>query len=234
MPRKSTKRAQTPTPPPAPSPARAMVYVVDDDPSVRRSLLRLLHASGYQAEAFASGYEFLNRRFTTVMTGATHAPPAAAECLVLDVCMPAMSGLALQEELARRDDILPIVFITGHGDVPTSVRAMKQGAVDFLTKPCDQQELHHAIATAIHRNQLMQQMQQRQREAARKLTALTAREREVLARVASGAPNKQIATDLSIREPTVKVHRARVMQKLGVTSVAELVRLVDSAPLRAK
>ncbi len=233
MPAPGTTRPHTRTTAPATTAPRDTIFVVDDDPSVRRSLVRLLHASGYQVEAFASGFEFLNRRITTAMAGTTHAPPAAAECLVLDICMPSMNGLSVQEELARRDDSIPIVFITGHGDVPTSVQAMKNGAVDFLTKPFDQQDLHHAIATAITRNQLMQQIHHRQRETARKLTLLTGREREVLERVVTGAPNKQIALTLGIREPTVKVHRARVMQKLGVTSVAELVRLVDSVPTRS-
>jgi FixJ family two-component response regulator len=209
-----------------------MVFVVDDDPSVRRSLLRLLHTSGYQAEAYASGYDFLNRRITTAI--APRNPLAPAECLILDVCMPAMNGLSLQEELNSRGDTVPIIFITGHGDVPTSVKAMKNGAVDFLTKPFDQEELNRAITTAIARNQSLRQLRQQQREAARRLATLTARERDVLSCVATGAPNKQIARNLGISEPTVKVHRARVMRKLGVLSMADLVRLVDNAPAAVK
>ena len=205
----------------APATPAATVFIVDDDQSVRSSLLRLLRTSGYKAVAFASSGAFLDFRAAN--------PSAAAECLILDICMPAMDGLSLQDELARRSDILPIVFITGHGDVHSSVQAMKKGAVDFLSKPFDQQDLRNAIEVAMGKSRSLRQSQELQLEARRKLETLTSRERDVLERVVTGALNKQIAMDLGISEPTVKIHRGRVMEKTGVESVAELVRLFDAA-----
>lgn len=212
----------------APTPP-ATVFIVDDDPSIQRSLLRLLHAGGYKAEAFGSCREFLDRRTALLAACATGDNAPTAECLVLDICMPAMGGLSLQEELTRRNDILPIVFITGHGDVPTSVQAMKKGAVDFLSKPFDQKDLQQAIHAAMAKSRALRQVHHAQQAATRRLKTLTTREREVLDRVVTGALNKQIAMDLGISEPTVKVHRGHVMEKMGVASVAELVRIVDCA-----
>ena len=212
-----------------PSSLPATVFIVDDDPSVRRSVLRLLHAIGLAAQAFASAGEFLAFRATALLSESAHGTVAPAECLVLDISMPGMNGLSLQEELAASHDILPIVFITGHGDVPSSVQAMKNGAVDFLAKPFDQQDLLNAITVAMSRSRELRQAHDQRRDATRKLETLTAREREVLERVVTGVLNKQIAMDLGISEPTVKVHRGRVMEKMAVTSVAELVRAFDAA-----
>jgi FixJ family two-component response regulator len=221
----SDTAASAASPGPAASPATAgLVYIVDDDASVRRSLARLLRASGYDAEAFESGDAFLEA------AAATAAAPAAAPrpaCVLLDVRMPAMSGTQLQQELARLDRVAPIVFLTGHGDVPMATRAMKNGAVDFLLKPFKDAELLDAIARAIARaRQELAARADRQRILAH-LERLTPRERQVLQGVVSGRLNKQIAYDLGVTEATIKLHRGRVMEKMAVDSLAELVHLVD-------
>jgi FixJ family two-component response regulator len=192
------------------------VFVIDDDESVRRSLSRLLKTAGWRVETFATAGAFLEST-----------PPNRPGCLVLDLQLPGVSGLELQATLMRAGRDIPIVFITGHGDVPSSVRAMKGGAVDFLQKPFDAQELLDCVGRALGRNR-----EQRARRAEREVVearfaTLTPREREVLALVVTGKLNKQIAGDLGIAEKTIKVHRGRVMTKMQAGSVAELVRMVE-------
>jgi len=190
------------------------VFVVDDDASLRGALARLLHSAGYQTETFASAEGFLAQsRFD------------APGCILLDVRMPGLNGLELQQALAAADRQLPIVFITGHGDVPTSVRAMKAGAEDFLPKPFDDEELLKAVAQALNKSQREQNERTEVAEIRKRLSSLTPREREVLCHVVAGQLNKQIAADLSIAEKTIKVHRARVMEKMGASSLAGLVAM---------
>ncbi len=200
--------------------AEGTVFVVDDDPSVRGGLARLFKSVGLAAEAFASAREFLGR-----------APIEGPACLVLDVRLPELSGLDLQEELARAGVAIPIIFITGHGTVPTSVRAMKAGAADFLEKPVDEQELLDAVRRALEQDRRARQEQAEAAERRRRLESLTPREREVLSYVAAGWLNKQIAAELGTSEKTVKVHRARVMEKMKVVSLADLVRAAEKLDL---
>jgi FixJ family two-component response regulator len=196
--------------------AAPLVLVVDDDPSVRKSLSRLLESADYAVEAFASAGEFLAR--------GPHPGPC---CLVLDVKMPGLTGIQLQEMLAATGRRMSIVFVSGHVDVPTSVKAMKAGAVDLLTKPVDVRDLIAAIQRAMTRDEHERASETRLAEVRRRVAMLTARETEVFARVVTGMLNKQIAAALGIGEKTVKVHRARVMEKMQAGSVAELVRLAD-------
>jgi len=198
--------------------ASPLVLVVDDDPSVRKSLTRLLASADYIVESFASAQDFLARE--------PHEGPC---CLVLDVRMPGLTGIQLQEKLAATGRRMSIVFVTGHADVPTSVKAMKAGAVDLLTKPVDVQDLIAAIQRAVTRDEHERTSETRLAEIRRRVDLLTAREAEVLARVVTGMLNKQIGAALGIGEKTVKVHRARVMEKMQAGSVAELVRLADEA-----
>jgi len=193
-----------------------LVLVVDDDPSVRKSLSRLLASADYAVEAFASAREFLAR--------GPHPGPC---CLVLDVKMPGLTGIQLQEMLATTGRRMSIVFVSGHVDVPTSVKAMKAGAVDLLTKPVDVRDLIAAIQRAMARDEHERASETRLGEVRRRVAMLTARETEVFARVVTGMLNKQIGAALGIGEKTVKVHRARVMEKMQAGSVAELVRLAD-------
>jgi len=195
-----------------------LVLVVDDDPSVRKSLTRLLASADFMVEAFASAQEFLARE--------PHEGPC---CLVLDVRMPGLSGIQLQETLAAAGRRMSIVFVTGHADVPTSVKAMKAGAVDLLTKPVDVKDLIAAIRRAVTRDEHERTGETRLAEIRRRVELLTTRETEVFARVVTGMLNKQIGAALGIGEKTVKVHRARVMEKMQAGSVAELVRLADEA-----
>ena len=195
----------------------ATVYVVDDDASVRRSLKRLLVSAGYAVEALASAQEFLRV-----------APPPGPACAVLDVRMPGMTGPQLFDRMAASHLSLPVVFLTGHGDVPTGVRVMKEGAVDFLLKPVDGKTLLRAVAEAVGRDALRQARDKERDTVRARLSGLSPREREVLADVVRGFPNKLTAADLGISEKTVKVHRHRIMEKTGVASLAELVRLVDA------
>jgi FixJ family two-component response regulator len=194
--------------------AKAVVHVVDDDASFRASLVRLLRANGLAAEGYDSAPDFLRRR-----------RPDGAGCVVLDVRMPGVSGLGLQEELAAEDCAMPVIFLTGHGDVPTSVRAMKKGAVDFLTKPVDEEIVLAAIRHALSEDEIRSRTRREISAVRERIRTLTAREREVMQHVIAGELNKQIGDRLGVAEKTVKVHRARVMAKMGVNSVAELVRL---------
>jgi FixJ family two-component response regulator len=200
------------------TPVSPLVLIVDDNPSVRKSLTRLLAAAGYSVEAFASAREFLAR------------PPHPGPCcLLLDVRMPGLTGIQLQEMLAATGRRMSIVFVTGHADVPTSVKAMKAGAVDLLTKPVDAEDLLAAIQRAVTRDEHDRATEVRRAEIQRRVSLLTARETEVFALVVTGMLNKQIGAALGIGEKTVKVHRARVMEKMRAGSVAELVRLADEA-----
>ena len=193
-----------------------MIFVVDDDPSVRTSLGRLLEAAGYAVETFASAREFLAR-----------APRGGPCCLVLDVRMPGLAGLELQEALATTERRMSIVFISGHSDIPMSVRAMKTGAIDFLAQPFDVEEFLSAIARAVTKAVQALAEKTRVAELRQRVRMLSPRETEVFALVVTGMLNKQIAAKLGVGEKMVKVHRARVMAKMRAGSVAELVRLAD-------
>lgn len=194
------------------------VFLVDDDDSVRRGLRRLLAANGWRVEAFGSPAEFL-----------AHFSADLAGCLVLDVAMPGLNGLELQQALAARGSTLPIVFLTGHGDIPMSVQAMKRGAIDFLTKPVHEDDLLAAIEHAVEHGRAARAAQDELAEIERRLATLTPREREVMVHVVAGKLNKQIAADLGTVEKTVKVHRARVLRKMQARSLADLVRFAERA-----
>ena len=198
------------------------VFVVDDDASVLKGLKRLLVAAGLNVAVFDSPQEFLERYDSNV-----------AGCLVLDVAMPGLNGIELQQTLAARGSALPIIFLTGHGDIPMGVQAMKRGAVDFLTKPVNDDDLLTAIHHAFDRDRVLRQDRAELAEIERRLATLTPREREVLLHVVSGRLNKQIAADLGTVEKTIKVHRARVMEKMQVRSLADLVRLTERAGLKS-
>lgn len=195
---------------------RPTVLVIDDDVSVRRSLGRLLRAAGHDVATYASAEEFLDAD-----------PSADTMCLICDVRMPGLDGLALQERLHDEGASLPIIFITGHGDVPTSVRAMKVGAVDFLTKPYDGAKLLAAVDEALEINRRERADREGFESVRERWESLTPREREVLELIVTGMLNKQIAYRLGTSEKTIKVHRARVLEKMQASSVAELVRLFD-------
>ena len=197
------------------------VFLVDDDPSVRKALTRLIKAAGYEIRAFASAREFLESW--------RNLDEGGAACLVLDVRMPQLSGLDLQKELNTRETLLPIIFITGHGDIPMSVKAMKDGALDFLAKPVQDKALLEAIEQGLARASRGQAERADLADIQRRLNCLTSREREVMQLVVQGFLNKQIAYKLGTVEKTVKVHRARVMEKMEVGSLAELVRLTERA-----
>jgi len=195
-----------------------LIGVVDDDESVRRGLRRLFRSAGYAAETFASAEDYLARELFD-----------GPICLVLDVRMPGLNGLGLQKELEARGGCEQIIFITGHGDVPTATQAMKDGAVDFLLKPFDSDELIEATKKALLRGKEQLARRAERRHARGLIDKLTPREFEVLRFVIIGLLNKQIAAELNTAEKTVKVHRGRVMQKLGLTSVPDLVRLTQTA-----
>ncbi|MGZ8928728.1 MAG: response regulator transcription factor [Methylobacter sp.] len=198
------------------------VFVIDDDPSVLKALERLLRSSGLNVAMFASPQEFLEQY-----------EPDLHGCLVLDVAMPCLNGLELQQILAVRDIELPVIFITGHGDIPMSVQAMKQGAVDFLTKPVHDNDLIEAIHAAIEKDRMIRLTSAELAEIRQRLATLTPREREVLGHVVAGRLNKQIAADLGIVEKTIKVHRAHLMTKLKVRSLADLVRLAEHGGIKS-
>lgn len=204
-------------------PAEGTVCIVDDDPDMRKALARLCRSAGLQAAPFASAREFLDAGV-----------PEGPACLVLDVRMPGLSGLDLQAEMAARSILTPIVFISGHGDIPMSVRAIKAGAVDFLTKPFRDKNLIAIIRAALDKDVLLKSAQRERETIRRNLQSLTPRERQVFDLVIKGLLNKQIAGELGACEATIKVHRRRVMEKMRVESVAELVQLavkVNGLPL---
>jgi len=197
------------------------VFVIDDDPSVLKSLARLLKSLGFDTETFVSAELFLARKHYD-----------GVGCIVLDVRMPGLSGMDLQDELSRADYSMPIIFITGHGNIPMSVQAMKRGAVDFLTKPFDDEELKQAVKKAIEQDRMAKAERAEVHNALKSIEQLTPREQEVLRCVITGMLNKQIALKLDIAEKTVKVHRGRIMEKLCVDSVADLVRLAEKAGIK--
>ena len=199
------------------------VFIVDDDAAVLKSLARLLRSARLNVLAFGSPQEFLERH-----------DPLAPGCLVLDLAMPGLNGLELQEALAKKDSAIPIIFLTGHGNIPTSVQAMKRGALDFLTKPVNDGDLLKAIRAAIEKDRIARLARAELDDIQARLATLTPREREVLTHVVSGQLNKQTAADLGTVEKTIKVHRARVMMKMKVDSVAELVRLTERAGIGGK
>jgi FixJ family two-component response regulator len=192
------------------------VFIVDDDPSVLIALARLLRSAGLNTTTFTSAQEFLDLHDQN-----------ASGCLVLDVEMPSMNGLELQLALATQGNELPIIFLTGNGDIPMSVRAIKQGAIDFLTKPINDSDLIAAIHEAIGKDRIARQARAKLSELHQRLAMLTPREREVLGYVVTGKLNRQIAAELGTVEKTIKVHRAHLMTKLKVQSLAELVRLAE-------
>jgi len=197
------------------------VFVVDDDEAVRKAVSRLLRSAGIAVAVFASPREFLAQY-----------NPATPGCLVLDMAMPDFNGLQLQTALTGKGCILPIIFFTGHGDVSKSVQAMKQGAFDFLSKPVKDKDLLTAVRAAIERDTVVRREQAKLSEIRARLDTLTSREREVLEHVVSGKLNKQIAEDMGITKATVKMHRAHVMAKMQVQSVAELTRLTERCGTR--
>jgi len=196
----------------------AVIYVVEDDRSFRKSVERLIRATGFRAVAFESADAFLSLPRIE--------RPA---CLLLDVRLPGIDGLALQQELIEKGSSLPIIFMTGHGSIPMSVQAMKKGAVDFLPKPFEAEDLRSAILKALERDEQNTEKEIQSEKVSSLIDTLTPREKEVLRWVITGKLNKQIADALGVTEKTVKVHRGRVMQKIGVSSVAELVRLAEKA-----
>jgi FixJ family two-component response regulator len=196
---------------------KPIVYVIDDDDSLRKAVTRLLHAAGYDVRAYASAGDFALANREKNKRG----------CVLLDMRMPGPSGLELQEALAREDEPLPVIFLTAHGDVPTSVRAMKAGAIDFLTKPIKRDVLLNAVRAALARDLRLHTSREQLRDLRMRFAKLTPREREVFDLVVAGRLNKQIAVELGMAERTVKAHRGQVMAKMQVTSVAELVHLAD-------
>jgi len=201
--------------------AASIVFVVDDDVSVRESLELLIKSAGWQPETFSSAQEFLSRPRST-----------APSCLVLDVTLPGLNGLELQERLAERSDI-PIIFITGHGDIPMSVRAMKAGAIEFLTKPFSDDVLLNAIRDALNRSRTALRERSEMQNLRNFYASLTPREREVMALVVSGLLNKQVGGQLDISEITVKAHRGQVMRKMHAASLPDLVTMAAKLGLRS-
>jgi FixJ family two-component response regulator len=204
------------------SAATPIVFIIDDDRGMRQAIQDLVESVGLLAESFATGEEFLRRKRTD-----------EPSCLVLDVRLPQMSGLDFQRRLSETGVQIPIVFITAHGDIPMSVRALKSGAVEFLTKPFRDQDLLDAIQQALQRDRAAREQQAEIHDLQERYQALTTREREVMTLVISGMLNKQIASDMGASEATVKIHRGHVMQKMQAGSVVELVRMADKLKLSA-
>jgi FixJ family two-component response regulator len=200
------------------------VFVIDDDASVRQALTSLLQSVALNVEAFGSPADFFKKRRT--------ADDIAAACLILDVRLPGVSGLDFQAELARADTHLPIIFITGYGDVPMTVRAMKAGAVEFLTKPFREQDLLDAVQIALQRDRDRRLEERAVLHTRARFDALTPREQEILGWVTAGLMNKQVAAELGVSEITIKVHRGNVMKKMGARSLPDLVRMADALGIR--
>jgi FixJ family two-component response regulator len=195
---------------------QASVHVIDDDPGVLRAISRQLRSYHYQVQAYESAEKFLEQEL-----------PTTTACLVLDLKMPERGGLELQDLLSKRDSYLPIIFVSGHADVASSVQAMKAGAIDFLTKPFNDVELISAVQIALERSQQVQEARRLLSEDRNAFATLTSRERDVCLRIAQGLLNKQVGFELGTTEKTVKAQRARVMQKLGASSLADVIRLVE-------
>jgi FixJ family two-component response regulator len=210
----------TERPKPSLKPASAnepIVFVIDDDASMRRALANLFQSVGLAVEVFGSAPEMLQSKL-----------PDVASCLVLDIRLPGLSGLDFQTELAKANIHIPIIFMTGHGDIPMTVKAMKGGAIDFLTKPFRDQDMLDAVVTAIERDRKRREIEKVVAHLKALFETLTTREREVLALVASGLMNKQIAAELGLAEITVKIHRGHIMKKMGARSLADLVRKAET------
>lgn len=207
---------------PAPSLPKAdnnepIVLVVDDDPSVRRALVNLFESVGLRVAAFGSAPEILQSK-----------PPEVPSCLVLDIRLPGLSGLDLQADLAKANIHTPIIFMTGHGDIPMTVRAMKSGAVDFLTKPVRDQDMLDAVQAAIQRDRKRREIEKAASNVRSRFESLTPRERDVLSLVTSGKMNKNVAAELGLAEITVKIYRGQIMRKMGAKSLAELVKMNEA------
>ena len=200
-----------------------IVYIVDDDADVRDGLMALFESVGLRCEAFSLATQFLTRK-----------APEVVSCLVLDVRLPGLSGLDVQAQLAEAEISIPVVFITGHGDIPMTVKAMKAGAVEFLTKPFREQELLDAVRAALQRDRIRRNREDEIRDLRTRFDTLSAREREIVALVTAGLMNKQAAAKLGVSEVTVKVHRHNAMQKLGARSVTDLVRIADTLGVSGK
>jgi FixJ family two-component response regulator len=198
-----------------------IVFVIDDDASMRRALTNLFQSVGLEVEVFGSAPEMLQSKL-----------PDVASCLVLDIRLPGVSGLDFQTDLAKANIHIPIIFMTGHGDIPMTVRAMKGGAVDFLTKPFRDQDMLDAVVTAIERDRTRREVEKAVANAQALFETLTSREREVLTLVASGLMNKQVAAELGLAEITVKIHRGHIMKKMGAGSVADLIRMAETLGIR--
>lgn len=212
------------TVPPKPSTESArepLVFIVEDDPSVQRALGNLFQSVGLETEVFGSASDMLKSKL-----------PDVASCLVLDVRLPGLSGLDFQAELAKANIHIPIIFMSGHGDIPMTVRAMKGGAVDFLTKPFRDQDMLDAVVMAIERDRKRREADKIVASLQAHLQTLTPREREILALVSSGLMNKQIAAELGLAEITVKIHRGHIMKKMGAKSLAELVKKAEALGIR--